>query len=98
MMTWTARKRGCPDRVGGLVVSDRRYVSDGGNVSALSVQIIQFWKKKTNDPSAAGSRGNVDFYALSILCHFSRNHVRTCQRFTFELVRQRVSVSTIVVN
>ncbi|EYC34454.1 hypothetical protein Y032_0001g425 [Ancylostoma ceylanicum] len=92
MMTWTARKRGCPDRVGGLVVSDRRYVSDG------LVQIIQFWKKKTNDPSAAGSRGNVDFYALSILCHFSRNHVRTCQRFTFELVRQRVSVSTIVVN
>ncbi|EYC24855.1 hypothetical protein Y032_0013g2139 [Ancylostoma ceylanicum] len=26
MMTWTARKRGCLDRLGGLVVSDRRYV------------------------------------------------------------------------
>ncbi|EYC25224.1 hypothetical protein Y032_0012g1774 [Ancylostoma ceylanicum] len=24
MMTWTARKRGCLDRLGGLVVSDRR--------------------------------------------------------------------------
>ncbi|EYC45353.1 hypothetical protein Y032_0431g1326 [Ancylostoma ceylanicum] len=51
MMTWTARKRGCLDRLGGLVVSDRRFYKTNYTVCKVNFRLPRRHGRYNNTPT-----------------------------------------------